>query len=56
MFENADLYQERIGENAILVYLYAIVLDIRSSGEPENILTINYTRLSSSMELWEAVC
>ena len=30
---------ERIDENAILMHFYAIVPDIRSSGEPENILT-----------------
>ena len=33
---------ELIGENAILMHFPAIVPDIRSSGEPENILTINY--------------
>ena len=35
---------ERIGKNAILMQFHAIVPDIRSSGEPENILTTNYYR------------
>ena len=39
---------ERIGENTILVHFYA--------GEPENILTTNYRRFSSCVELWEVVC
>ena len=33
---------ERIGENAVLMQFHAIVPDIRSSGEPENILTSDY--------------
>ena len=33
---------ERIGENAILMHFHAIVPDIRSSGEPENIPDTNY--------------
>ena len=33
---------ERVGENAILMHFHAIISDIRSSGEPENILTTNY--------------
>ena len=33
---------ERIGENAILMHFHAIVPDICSSGEPENITTTNY--------------
>ena len=32
---------EQIDENAILMHFYAIVPDIRSSGEPENILTMH---------------
>ena len=28
---------ERIGENTILMHFHAIVPDIRSSGEPENV-------------------
>ena len=47
---------ERIGENAILMHCHAIVPDIRSSGELENILTTNYRWFSSSVELWEVVC
>ena len=47
----------RIGESANLMHFHAnIVPDIRSSGEPENILTINYIRFSSSVELWKVVC
>ena len=42
MFENAGLYPERIGENDNLMHFHAIAPDIRSSGEPENILTTNY--------------
>ena len=41
MFENADLYK-RISVKAILMHFNAIVPDIHSSGEPENILTTNY--------------
>ena len=33
---------ERIGEKASLMHFHAIVPDIRSSGELENILTTNY--------------
>ena len=33
---------ERIGENAILMHFHAIVPDIHSSGEPENIPATNY--------------
>ena len=33
---------ERIGEHAILMHFHAIVTDIRSSGEPENIPNTNY--------------
>ena len=40
---------ERIGENAILMLFHAIVPDIRSSEEPENILTTNYRGFSSSV-------
>ena len=40
-FENADC-KERIGKNAILMQFRSIIPDIRSSGELENILTINY--------------
>ena len=33
---------EQIGENAILIHFQAIVSDIHSLGELENILTTNY--------------
>ena len=33
---------ERIGENAILMHFHAVVPDILSSGEPENIPATNY--------------
>ena len=42
---------ERIGENVILMHLHAIVQDLRSSGQPENILTTKYRWFSSSEEL-----
>ena len=41
MFENADLYKAN-WRNAILMRFHAVVPDIRSSGELENILTTNY--------------
>ena len=37
-----QICKERIGKNAILMYFHAIIPDIRSSGELENILTTNY--------------
>ena len=37
-----EIFIERIGENAILMNFHAMVPYIRSSGEPENILTTNY--------------
>ena len=46
---------ERIGENAILMHFHATVSDTLSSRELENILTTNYRRFSSSVELWEVV-
>ena len=55
MFENADLYRANY-QNAILTHSDAIVLDIRSSGQLENILSTNYRRFSGSVELWEVVC
>ena len=41
MFKNADFYRAN-WQNATLMHFHAIVPDIRSSGEPENILTTNY--------------
>ena len=41
MFENTDLCRTN-WENAILMHSHAIVPDIRSSGEPENIQATNY--------------
>ena len=41
MFE-MQICTERNGENAILMYFLAIVPNIRSSGEPENIITTSY--------------
>ena len=41
MFENADLYRTK-WRNDILMYFLAIVPNIRSSGEPENIITTNF--------------
>ena len=40
MFENVCI--ERNGENAISMYFLDIVWNIRSSGEPENIITTSY--------------
>ena len=37
-----QICKARIGENAILMHFHAIGPGIRSSEEPENILTTNY--------------
>ena len=41
MFENSDLYKAN-WRNAILMRFHAVVPYIRSSEEPENVLTTNY--------------
>ena len=41
MFENADLYRSN-WQTRFLMHFHAIVPDIRSSGELENILTTDY--------------
>ena len=46
-----QIFIQRTGENAILMHFHAIVSDICSSAKPENILTINYRRFSSSGKL-----
>ena len=50
-----QICKEQIDKTAILMHAHAIIPDIRSSGELENILTTNYEWFSSSMEPWEVV-
>ena len=46
-----QICMEQIGENTILMRFHAIVRDIPSSGEPENILTKNYRGFSNYWKL-----